>query len=136
MSSTVPFFICTVGGVFGSIVYFNPFRVAITAWSKTMTEMNVFNRDTFALDAEGCGSQLAAAGSLLEKVKKFLEQTRVSLPPKDQFLKIVADAYDTYVAPIDIPGVPNIVEPWVDNALRAIVLQQSSMIYDYFSTVA
>jgi hypothetical protein len=101
-----------------------------------MSETSVFSAESFELQPEGLNSQLAAAGSLIEKIKKFLEQTRIALPPKDQFLKTVADAYDTYVAPIDIPGVPNIVEPWVDNALRAIVLQQSSSLYDYFATVA
>lgn len=79
---------------------------------------------------EFTGNQIAAAGALLEKVRKFLASLNVPLPNKEQFMKVVADAYDLYVAPIDIPQIPNTFEPWVDSALRSILLYQASAAYD------
>lgn len=75
-------------------------------------------------------NQLAAAGALLDKLKEALSQLNIPLPPKDQVLAMVSEAYDAYVAPIDLPGVPNIVEPWVDSAIKAVVLQMAGRIYD------
>jgi hypothetical protein len=78
-------------------------------------------------------NQVLAGGVFLERIKEFLSTLKIPLPPKNEFLKIVGDAYDTYIAPIDIPGVPNMIEPWVDNALKAIILQQASRLYDQFA---
>lgn len=78
-------------------------------------------------------NQVAAGGALIDRIKDVLSSISIPLPPKADFLKTVAEAYDTYVAPIDIPGIPNMVEPWVDSALKSIVLQQASRIYDNFA---
>lgn len=86
---------------------------------------------TFALESsEHGGNQLRAGGALLDKLREWLNGLDIALPPKPEFLRIVGEAYDSYVATIDIPGVPNLVEPWVDSALKAIVMQQSSRLYD------
>ncbi len=74
-------------------------------------------------------NQLTQAGALIERLKEIL-RTSIQLPPKQEVLKIVADAYDTYVAPLDIPGVPEILEPWADSTLKAIVLASAGQIYD------
>ena len=78
----------------------------------------------------GDNNQVAAGGRLLDLVKDLLAQLGDSLPPKDEFLKIVADAYDNYVAPIDIPQIPNVIEAWVDQMLKAVILKQAERIYD------
>ncbi len=88
---------------------------------------------SFELDGSFGRNQVAAGGALIDRIRDALSSLTTSLPPKDEFLRIVAEAYDKYVAPIDIPGVPNLVEPWVDSALKAIVLQQVSRIYDNFA---
>ena len=75
-------------------------------------------------------NQIATGGALLERIKEFLSGLTIPLPPRDEFLRIVGEAYDIYVAPVDIPGVPNMLEPWVDSALKAILLQQAAGIYD------
>lgn len=36
----------------------------------------------------------------------------------DAVVRIAEQAYDAYVAPLDLPGVPNLLEPQVDSALR------------------
>lgn len=86
--------------------------------------------NTFALHGNFNGNQVAAAGALVERFREWIRGLDIALPPKADLLKQVAEAYDAYVAPIDIPGVPNLVEPWLDSALKAIVLQQVSRIYD------
>lgn len=88
-----------------------------------------------AIDSSEHGNnQVRAGGALLDKIRDFLKSISGALPPKEDFLKVVSQAYDTYVAPIDIPGVPNLVEPWVDSALKAIVLQQAGRLYDKIAT--
>lgn len=86
---------------------------------------------TFALESsDHGGNQLRAGGALLDRIREWLNGLDIALPPKPEFLRIVGEAYDKYVAPIDIPGVPNLVEPWVDSALKAIVMNQASRLYD------
>ena len=89
--------------------------------------------NTFALTSNFNGNQVAASGALIERFREWIRGLNVPLPPKADLLKQIAEAYDDYVAPIDIPGVPNLVEPWLDSALKAIVLQQVSRIYDNFA---
>ena len=96
--------------------------------------MNMCSVSTFALESsQHGGNQVRAGGALLDKIREWLRGLDIALPPKDEFLKTVGEAYDTYVKPIDIPGVPNIVEPWVDSALKAIVLTQAGKLYDSFA---
>lgn len=89
---------------------------------------------SFELSSSFGSNQVAAGGALIDRIKEVLSSLTIPLPPKDEFQRMVADAYDKYVAPIDIPGIPNLVEPWVDSALKSIVLQQASRIYDNFAT--
>ena len=89
--------------------------------------------NTFALHSTYNGNQVAAGADLIEKVREWIRGLNMPLPTKADLLKQVAEAYDAYVAPIDIPGVPYLVEPWLDSALKAIVLQQVSRIYDSFA---
>lgn len=86
--------------------------------------------DDLKFESAATSSQMAAGGALLERIREFLSQLTIPLPERNEFLRIVAEAYDLYVAPVDIPGVPNIIEPWVDSALKAILLQQAAAIYD------
>ena len=37
-------------------------------------------------------------------------------------VKIVEEVFEKYIRPFDIPGVPNIVEPLVDDALKQAVI--------------
>lgn len=39
----------------------------------------------------------------------------------EQVVAIVQAAYDKYVAPIDIPGIPNTIEPMFDQAIRNLI---------------
>ncbi len=70
-----------------------------------------------------------AAGKLLDVIKGKLG-AMVTLPPKETVLKAAADAYDKYVAPIDIPYVPNLIEPLVDEQLKQIFLTSVGRVYD------
>lgn len=39
----------------------------------------------------------------------------------DAVIRTAEAAYDAYVAPLDIPGVPNLIEPQVDSAMRLAI---------------
>lgn len=88
------------------------------------------NEQAFAISGDFKGNQLAAGGALIDKIRDVLSTLSIALPPKEDFLAQVGNAYDAYVKPIDLPYVPNFVEPWVDSVLKGVVLQQASGIYD------
>jgi hypothetical protein len=75
-------------------------------------------------------NQIAAAGSLVDQVKKWLSSLVGQLPSKDEVLKMVGEAYDQFVAPLDLPGVPNLIEPRIDALLRVVVLVAIGKFYD------
>ena len=75
-------------------------------------------------------SVLDAAGQLLKSIRSQLQRQIDNLPPKQVVLDAAAAAYDRYIAPLDIPGVPAMIEPWVDNMLRGIFLRLVSGVYD------
>lgn len=79
--------------------------------------------------AELGGNQYSAAGALLDVIKRDLWDY-LQLPPKDTVLAAAAEAYDLYVAPIDIPYVPNLIEPLVDQQLRSMFLASVDSLYD------
>lgn len=73
---------------------------------------------------------LDAAGRLLREIRGQLQKQIDSLPSKQAVLDAAVAAYDKYVAPIDIPGVPALVEPWVDQMLRGVFLRLVAAAYD------
>jgi hypothetical protein len=92
--------------------------------------MDSFGASTFALEGDFGDNQIAAAGSLIDKVKSWLSSIVGPMPSKEEVLKVVGEAYDAYVAPIDLPGVPNLIEPRIDAMLRVVVLVAVGKIYD------
>ncbi len=79
------------------------------------------------------GNHLSAQGAILDRLRDRLRELvadSITLPTKEQVLKIAGDAYDRYVAPIDIPGVPNFVEPEFDLMAKALFLRAVSAVYD------
>ena len=45
-------------------------------------------------------------------------------------LQLVSQFYDVVLAPIDIPGVPNIIEPYVDQLGKTLILSGVEKIFD------
>jgi hypothetical protein len=62
----------------------------------------------------------------MDRVKEAINNSDLSKISKADFLKMVSDAYDKFVAPIDLPG-PDVV---LDPLLKSIVLNQASRLYD------
>ena len=63
---------------------------------------------------------------LVEAVKSLLDALDLSnLTPeqKQAILKSIEVAYNTYIKPLDIPYVPNVIEPWVDELVLKTVLE-------------
>lgn len=71
-------------------------------------------------------------GDLLERliviVKQLISQLDLrNLTPeqKQAILTAIEVGYKTYIAPLDIPYVPNIVEPWLDEIVLKALLEAS-----------
>lgn len=71
-------------------------------------------------------------GDLLERlitiVKDLVSQLdlrNLSDEQKQAILKAIEDGYKTYIAPLDIPYVPNLVEPWLDEVVLQALLNAS-----------
>lgn len=62
----------------------------------------------------------------MERVQEAIKNSDLSKVSKADFLKLVSDAYDKFVEPIDLPG-PDVV---LDPLLKSIVLNQASRLYD------
>lgn len=92
----------------------------------------------FTFDAQVSHDIMAGAGygilrvtdRLLDEIRRQLQKQVGSLPAKQVVLDAAAKAYDRYIAPLDIPGVPVLVEPWVDNMLKSIFLRLVAAAYD------
>jgi hypothetical protein len=76
-------------------------------------------------------SQFGLADRLLRLIRDRLQPVAVpEMPPKDIVLAAAAAAFDRYVAPFDIPFVPNLLEPLVDAHLRSMFLASVDRLYD------
>ncbi len=75
------------------------------------------------------GNVYRITGQLLEVIKSKLTSV-INLPPRADVITAAGDAYDKYVAPIDIPFVPNLIEPMVDAGLRKLFIDSVGRIYD------
>lgn len=71
-------------------------------------------------------------GDLLERlitiVKDLVSQLdlrNLTDEQKQAILKSIEVGYKTYIAPLDIPYVPNIVEPWLDEVVLQALLNAS-----------
>lgn len=71
-------------------------------------------------------------GDLLERlitiVKDLVSQLdlrNLTDEQKQAILKAIEVGYRTYIAPLDIPYVPNIVEPWLDEVVLQALLNAS-----------
>lgn len=80
-------------------------------------------------------SVLMAAAKLVQSIERQLAKQIDRLPAKDEVLAAAGRAYDQYIAPIDIPGIPSTVEPWVDQMLRVLFLRFVAGVYDQLQTL-
>lgn len=75
------------------------------------------------------GNPFRITGQLLEQLKSKLTSA-IQLPPRDVVINAAGAAFDQYVAPIDVPFVPNLVEPLFDAMLRKVFLDSVGRVYD------
>ena len=73
---------------------------------------------------------ITANKSFLDRVRELLLSMRLTLPPKETVLKIVGDLYDKYVASINIPQIPDIIEGWFDTKAKEVMLFFVGRFYD------
>lgn len=86
--------------------------------------------DSIQLDTKKFGgNQIAAGGELVAKLEAAL-LSAVTLPTKEEFLDLVGQSYDRFIAPIDIPYVPNTIEPAFDIVLKSLCVKSASALYD------
>ena len=63
----------------------------------------------------------AIGGKLVEWLVPQLDQWVHQLGGIDAVIAVVLAAYDSYVVPLDLPGIPNIIEPTVDAAAKRLL---------------
>ena len=72
--------------------------------------------------------------AFLDKIKSVVFSFKYELPPRDEFLKLVKEGYDKFIAPIDMPYVPNVLaEPWLDKVVGEWVVFRAGILYDQLS---
>jgi len=64
----------------------------------------------------------------LQQVQEAMKNSDLSKVSKTEFLKLVGDAYDKYILPLDLPGPDSILDP----LLESLILSQASKLYDKF----
>lgn len=70
----------------------------------------------------GVLTRLGLIDALLSRLD-FLRELLVNLD-EQATLDLIGKLYDQYIAPLDIPGVPNlIIEPQIDAAIKSVVLK-------------
>ena len=62
----------------------------------------------------------------MERVQEAINNSDLSKVSKEDFLKMIGEAYDKFVLPIDLPGPDAILDP----LLKSIILNQASRLYD------
>jgi hypothetical protein len=78
---------------------------------------------------EGVVTANGLVDRLIRRVREQLDAMNV-LPSKEVVLAAASKAYDDYVAPFDIPMVPNFIEPYVDAQLKSIFMSTVDRLYD------
>ena len=81
------------------------------------------------LPVAGLTTKMAFIERILERLSQLLDF--VGELPKQEILDMLGDLYDDYIAPLDIPGVPNIfVEAKLDEMLKKVFLAIAERIID------
>jgi len=75
------------------------------------------------------GNPWKLSGRLFNLAKEKLLAS-VKLPTRDEVLKVAGEAFDKYVAPIDVPVVPNMLEPAFDAMMREVFVDSIGKLYD------
>jgi len=81
------------------------------------------------LPVAGLTTKMPFMERILERLSQLLDF--VGELPKQEILDMLADLYDDYIAPLDIPGVPNIIlEAKLDEMLKKVFLAIAERIID------
>lgn len=75
------------------------------------------------------GNPWKIAGRLFNLAKEKL-LAAIELPTRDEVLKAAGVAFDRYVAPLDVPVIPDIVEPAFDAMMRELFIDSVGKLYD------
>jgi hypothetical protein len=82
-----------------------------------------------AADGDEFATQYGLFDALAKRVRDQLAGLP-ALPTKAVVMKAAEFAFDTYVAPFDLPFISNLIEPVVDKQLRRIFLALVETAYD------
>lgn len=73
-----------------------------------------------SLASSSKGNQAAALAEVIRFLQAIVgEKVQVD---KEQVLLIVGRLYDQYIAPLDIPGVPDLLEPRLDSMIKGFFI--------------
>jgi hypothetical protein len=77
-------------------------------------------------------AELTTKFGLVERLIEALAGMRgmIAALDKAEVIKLLGDLYDNWIAPLDLPGIPNLVEPQIDKMLRNVLLAIVERIID------
>jgi hypothetical protein len=84
------------------------------------------------LPLEGYEGVVTANGLVDRLIRRVKDQLSVIdiMPSKEVVLAAASKAFDDYVAPFDIPLVPNFMEPYIDAHLKSVFMSTVDRLYD------
>lgn len=81
------------------------------------------------MPVQGAMTKLGLIDRLFDRLSQLVDL--LGDLPKEAILEMLGQVYDDYLAPLDIPGVPNIlIEPKLDEMLRVVFLEIAARIID------
>ena len=85
--------------------------------------------------ADRNGNQFTAQGVLLDRIRELIGSIPIDkLPTKDAVLAIAGQLYDQHIAPINIPFIPDVIEPMFDSIAKGLFLRAVGAAYDAIAT--
>jgi len=72
---------------------------------------------------------LALNLDLVNLIRSLTKDTIDRLGGIEAVKAIIGGIYDSYIAPLDIPGIPNLVEPAFDKVLRSVLMKLVDAVY-------
>lgn len=84
----------------------------------------------------GMSAEAITFDSLLDAVAEVLKDGKIDAADKPIVVKLAEEAFESYVRPFDIPGIPNLLENYVDDILKGLIKPAVEQLFGRFVGVS